>query len=193
MSGRILSRKCPNLCFLVTQLILIFTKQYVFPEQRPYKLCCISLKLKNRVFPMRKLILPFAFLVLGGLMFTSCQQEQVLPEEETARKDHCQLKAEVASSDCGLYLVIENGQRIYVNSTGGLDLKEGMTVELGFVDINATSQSSSSSDTCGTDGHTESDNSSPASCYARVGATQARLLCLRVLEEPTTQTEETTG
>lgn len=144
---------------------------------------------------MKKLLLPFVFLVLAGLMFTSCRQEQVLPEEETARKDFCQQKAEVVSSDCGLYLSLENGKRIFVSSSGGVDLKEGMTVELGYVNVNATqTQNSSSSGTCGSSDHSQSSSSSPASCYAQVGATQARLTCIRVLEEPTEDNSEpTTG
>lgn len=80
-----------------------------------------------------------------AILTVGCQQnEPVLPAE--AVLDACGQVGTVMENDCGLYVQMEDGAKIYTEDTKGFTLRVGEKVEVGYF---RSASSSSQSHTCG--------------------------------------------
>lgn len=88
--------------------------------------------------------------VLMALAIFSCQQNQeVAPLAETALT--CGFEGKVMNNDCGLYIAVSNGQKIYVDSPKKFSLKEGETVQVAYYRASNNSLDEGVCTDCGSD------------------------------------------
>ncbi len=126
-------------------------------------------------------------MAIGLLLAVACQPEIVRPESEDSSSlrttDLCQHFATVLANDCGLYLALENDQKIFVRNTRGVELQEGMKLKVGYNIVGEGNQSSSSGScrdgVCDTPSGDQADDLKV--CMQTNGIQEARVSCISEL------------
>ncbi|MEM7368826.1 MAG: hypothetical protein AAF587_09480 [Bacteroidota bacterium] len=82
-------------------------------------------------------------------MFSCQTEEEVAPSMELVSS--CSLVGTVMNGDCGLYLAVSNGQKIYVDSPKKFSLQEGNKVKIGYYRSSTTSLDQGVCTNCGSE------------------------------------------
>jgi hypothetical protein len=130
----------------------------------------------------------FYFLLCAGLLawttFSACQKEEapVLEPRTVAQTASCEEPATVKANDCGFYLQMNDGSKVFATSYRGFEMKEGAEVRIGFdlpYDSTHASSSSSSSGNCGDGGMEDPDPTTLEGCMRANGVSQVRITCIQ--------------
>ncbi|MEM6346752.1 MAG: hypothetical protein AAF927_22890 [Bacteroidota bacterium] len=131
--------------------------------------------------------LRYSLMAIGLLLAVACQPEIVRPETEEASSqkttDLCQHFATVLANDCGLYLALENDEKIFVRNTREVELQEGMKLKVGYSIVGEGSHNSSSGScrdgVCDTPSGDQADELKI--CMQTNGIQEARVSCIAEL------------
>lgn len=132
----------------------------------------------------------YSFMAMGLILSTACKPELVRPEEiDTSSQittNLCQHPATVVENECGLYLELENGHKIFVRDSKDVDLSAGMALEVGY-SIEESSNSHNgqcgagcSSGSCGSSSN-EGQADALQTCMAAYGVKEGKLSCITVV------------
>ncbi|MFK7921980.1 MAG: hypothetical protein AB8H47_08485 [Bacteroidia bacterium] len=146
---------------------------------------------------LRSLLYPL--MAMGLLLTIACQPQLVRPEGDhispLATADLCQHPATVMENECGLYLELENGHKIFVRDSKSVELTAGMKLEIGYsIEESSSNHSSGScgSSSCSNGSCSSSSSSDQAdaleTCMKSAGIKEGKLSCISVVSE-----DETTG
>lgn len=135
------------------------------------------MKLKSLLYP---------FMALGLLLTIACQPELVRPEGDhissRVTTDLCQHPAIVVENECGLYLELENGHKIFVRDSKTVELIAGMKLEIGYSIEEASSGQCSagcSSGSCSSSSSSsEGEPDALYSCMAADGVKEGKVTCI---------------
>lgn len=135
----------------------------------------------------------YSLMAMGLLLTIACRPELVRPEGDSITSletaDLCQHPATVMENECGLYLELENGHKIFVRDTKSVDLIAGMKLEIGYA-IEESSSSHDSNGGCGSSSSEGNEGQADAleSCMSAQGVREGKLSCISVISS-----DETTG
>lgn len=130
----------------------------------------------------------FAF---AAILMVGCQVDPNLPLEDIAPKDYCEHQAEVLENDCGLYMKLKDGTKVFARETRNVTLELGMELLIGFADISQDSQGESggcSTGNCGTSSSYQGESNEPNSllgCMEANYVKEVRIICIREVEDTT--------
>ncbi|MEL6588553.1 MAG: hypothetical protein AAFO91_16870 [Bacteroidota bacterium] len=147
---------------------------------------------------MKRNSLRYSLMAMVILLAVACQPEVVLPTQQDARQsnDRCKHVATVVEGDCGLYMALENGTKIYTRDTKEVELQAGMELVIGYSFEQSSNHSGGQCGSgcgngqCGTSSSEESQPDELQQCMSNLGVREAKLSCIRVRATPN---DETTG
>jgi len=90
------------------------------------------------------------------LLLASCENESVEPQQIAEWPTHLGV---VANVDCGLYIKLDQGQKIFDNALpNGMELQEGQRVELSYRPVPRPATTSTSDQSCYEDDQNNTSN-----------------------------------
>ncbi|GAB4404063.1 MAG: hypothetical protein OHK0039_03980 [Bacteroidia bacterium] len=138
-----------------------------------------------------KVLTTLPVVVLTLLLAAACQQERDIPTPAvtpvaTAATEKCDQAGTVQKNACGFYIQLDNGNKIFANSSRGFSLSEGARVVVGFSIISSSYNASGSSDssmgggTCGSgSSQTPGSASTGNVCMQQSSISEVTLTCIR--------------
>lgn len=147
---------------------------------------------------MKRNSLRYSLMAMVVMLAVACQPEVVLPTQQDAQQstDRCKHVATVVEGDCGLYMTLENGTKIYARDTKEVELQAGMELVIGYSFEQNNNQgggqcgSGCSNGQCGSSSSEASQPDELHQCMYSLGVREAKLSCIRVTATPN---DETTG
>ena len=126
----------------------------------------------------------FYFLLCAGLLawttFSACQKEEasVLEPRAVAQTASCEEPATIKANDCGFYLAMNDGSKVFASSYRGFEMKEGAEVQIGFeLPYDNSHANSSGSGNCSS--MEDPDPKTLEGCMSIAGVSQVRITCIQ--------------